>query len=586
MCPRHLSGASGLLAVISGAFAAGLAPAVAVSARGAGSVDNRPVPRRARLMATADPAATTHPHLVEDRRRLSRSLVWQLQRAFYERRGALAWTAGRVPWFVSSNACLARAYAQVIDAHLRDVAAGAHGPEHAASTVQIVEVGAGPGRFAFLVLEQLLALDALRAGLGPRAPFRYIVTDLSEANLAFCATHPALRPHLDAGRLDLARFDAERDTELHLRRSGDVLAPAPAGGPMIVVANYAFDTFTHDAFRVEGGALHESLPAVYSTAAEPTLDEPDLLERLRLVYERVAIDDAYSGDPALDTILAGYRRTLTDTTVCVPIGALTCLRALHQLAGGRLLLLAADKGFVVEDELLHRDDPQPVLHGSFSLSVNFHALASWFRHHGGHAFDVTQRDGTIAITGFVAGAVPAAVARTRAAFADWIETFGPADFFQLQVDQRGADKPPGLGSLLAMLRLADWDPWLFYQLADRLRRQLDDASDAVRRDTRRALTRVWARYYHLGGDQDVPFEIARILQRLRHHTEAIAFYRRSIELFGASHVTHHNMGLCHHYGLQHHADALAEFERALALDPDYGPARAWKLRAEAELRGA
>ena len=534
-------------------------------------------------MATDDPAPT-HPHLVEDPRRLSRSLLWQLQRAFYDRRGALAWTAGRVPWFVSSNACIARAYAQVIDAYLRDVAAGAHGPEPAASTVQIVEVAAGHGRFAFLVLEQLLALDTLRAGLGPRAPFRYILTDLSEANLAFCASHPALRPHLDAGRLDLARFDAERDTELHLRRAGDVLAPTHPAGPLIVVANYAFDTFTHDAFRVEGGALHESLPAVYSTAAEPVLDDPDMLERLRLVYQRVAIDDGYYGDAALDAILADYRRTLTDTTVCVPIGALTCLRALHRLAGGRLLLLAADKGFVHEEELLHRADPQPVLHGSFSLSVNFHAIASWFRHHGGHAFDASQRDGTIAVTGFVAGAAPDAVARTRSAFADWIETFGPSDFFRLQVDQRGADRPPALGALLAMLRLADWDPWLFYQLADRLRPQLDDASDALRRETRRALTRVWARYYHLGGDQDVPFEIARILQRLRHHGEAIAFYRRSIELFGDSHVTHHNIGLCHHYGLQRHADALAEFELALALDPDYGPAREWKLRAEAELR--
>src|SRR4051812_7905498 len=104
--------------------------------------------------ATDAPDAPTHPHLVEGPRRLSQSLLWGLQRAFYHHRGIDAWLDGKVPWFVPSNACQARAYAQVIDGYLRDVAAGAHGPELADPTrpVHIVEVGAGHGRLAFLVL--------------------------------------------------------------------------------------------------------------------------------------------------------------------------------------------------------------------------------------------------------------------------------------------------------------------------------------------------------------------------------------------------------------------------------------------------
>ncbi len=536
--------------------------------------------------ATDAAQAPIHDHLVENKRRLSQSLLWRLQRIYYDRRGSTAWSTNEVPWFATSNACLARAYAQVIDAHLRDVAAGAFGPELAdPGPVYVIEVGAGHGRLGFLVLEQLVALTAARPDLGPRAPLRYVLTDLAEANLAFCGAHPSLKPHLEAGRLDLARFDAERDTELRLRRSGELLSPAQPVRSLIVIANYVFDSLVHDAFRISDGALEESLAALYSTTAEPDLDDPGMLERVRLIYEHVPAADPCYGSPDLDAILADYRRTLTDTVVRFPVGPLACLRNLHRVAGGRLLLLSADKGHVHEEELLHLAAPQPVVHGSFSLSVNYHAIGAWFRQLGGHALNTTPREGTVAVNAFVAGASLAALARTCAAFADHIETFGPMDFMALQDELRTADKPPAVPALLAILRLGDWDPWLFYRLADHLRPQLDDAREPLRRETRHALGRVWARYYHLGGTQDIPFEIARVWQRLRVHGEAIAFYRRSIELFGDSHVTHHNLGLCLYYGGQRYAEALAEFEQALALDPDYGHAREWRLRVQAELRG-
>jgi tetratricopeptide (TPR) repeat protein len=533
------------------------------------------------------PAAPSHDHLVEDRRRLSRSVLWRVQRAFYDRRGAAAWTTSTVPWFVTSNACLARAYAQVIDAYLRDVAAGAYGPDAAdpSRPVHVVEVGAGHGRFAFLVLEHLAALATARAGAGPRAPLRYVLTDFTETNLTACAEHPALRPHLEAGRLDLARFDAERDGELQLRRTGVTLAADDAGAPMVVIANYLFDSLVTDVFRVKAGALEESLPALYSTRAEPDLEDPALLERVKLVYQHVPAGAAPYGDPALDGILAAYAATLTDTVIALPVGALACLRAFHRLAGGRMLLLSADKGYVHEEELLRRLEPQPVLHGSFSLSVNFHAIGAWFRRVGGEPLEVTPRDGSLTPTAFVAGAPAAALPRTTSAWTDWIESFGPMDFLALHDELRAHEKA-SLAALLALLRLADHDPWIFYRIVDRMLPQLDDAVDQQRRDARRAVMRVWSRYYHLGGSNDVPFEIARVLQRLRHHGDAITFYRRSLELFGDSHVTHHNVGLCLYYGRHAYAEALVEFERALAMKPDYGPAREWKLRTQAELRGA
>ena len=535
--------------------------------------------------ASAPAPAPRHDHVLEGPRRLSQSLLWGLQRTYYEQRGPSAWSTHQVPWFVTSNGCLARAYAEVIDAFLRDVAAGQADPT-AAPTVHLVEVGAGHGRLGFLLLEQLTALAQARAELGPRAPWRYVMTDVAESNLAACAAHPALRPHLEAGRLDLARFDAEADTELHLRQSGVVLAPAAAVGPIVVIANYVFDSLRHDAFRVDAGVVSESLAALHGSAPEPDLGDPALLERIELVYQHAPIAPGYYGDPALDAILDEYQRTLHDTVVTVPVGPLACLRHLRALAHGPMLLLSADKGDVHPDELLRRLAPQPVVHGSFSLTVNYHAIATWVRHLGGQALPVTPRPGTVVMTGYLLDAPPPAVARTAAAFATHVEAFGPMDFLLLQDELRPADRPLGLAAALALLRFSDWDPSLFYRVVDRMLPQLDDAGADLRRETRRALGRVWARYYHLGGTQDLPFEIARVWQRLGLTQEAMRMYEQSIALFGDSPVTQHNLGLCLYDTDQRYPEALAAFERSLALDPGYGPSLTWKIKTEAELRGA
>ena len=58
---------------------------------------------------------------VESGRRLSSSLLWDLQRQFYREQGVNAWSNSLVPHFVSSNAYLAHCYARLIIAYATDV---------------------------------------------------------------------------------------------------------------------------------------------------------------------------------------------------------------------------------------------------------------------------------------------------------------------------------------------------------------------------------------------------------------------------------------------------------------------------------
>src|SRR4051812_45702 len=148
--------------------------------------------------------------------RLSRSVLWRLQGQFYERRGMAAWSEGEVPHHVTCNPYLARAYARVILGFVADW----HDRLDRTQPLYIVELGAGSGRLAFHLLPELQRTLA-RAGIATR----YVMTDVAEANLAAWRVHPQLRAWFEAGRLDLARFDAAHDRTIALERSGEMLAP-------------------------------------------------------------------------------------------------------------------------------------------------------------------------------------------------------------------------------------------------------------------------------------------------------------------------------------------------------------------------
>jgi len=163
-------------------------------------------------------------HELEPPTRFSRSLLWRLQRASYQAQGLLAWRTGGVPFQITSNPFIARCYADVIAGLVRDLHGAAEPPRR---PLQLVELGAGSGRFGFYLVRALCAAFE-RDGLA-RLPFRLVMTDLVERNLAGWADHPRLRPFVEQGVLDFAVFDAEHPAPLALRVSGEVLAPDPAG---------------------------------------------------------------------------------------------------------------------------------------------------------------------------------------------------------------------------------------------------------------------------------------------------------------------------------------------------------------------
>ncbi len=524
--------------------------------------------------------------LIERRQPLSRSVLWRLQRAYFAQRGVEAWSRGEVPHYITSNPFVAGAYARIVAGYLRDLTLGtdAHGQPllDRGQPVYLVEIGSGAGRFAYNLLQRLDEALSDRALDGVRLVV--VMTDVAERNLAFWRDHPRLAPYFAAGRLDLAEFDAEHDATLHLERAGITLAPSAPANPLIIVANYVFDSIAQDAFRVRGGYLYESLVTVTSPCVEPDADDPEILSRITVDFEHRPITGSYYDDEGFDAVLESYRRSLPDAALQLPVGALHLLRATAALSSDRALVLSSDKGYHREEDLLDRGDPTLAYHGSFSMAVNYHALGAYVRHRGGVVLHPPHGPTKLCVAAYVLG-LPDGCASTSEAYDATVGGFGPDDFFALKTLVMGGLADATLEQFLALLRLSGWDGKLVLDGFAALQVWVRAASPSRRADVVAALDRAWKGHFPIGEERDLAVHLALLLIEMDRFAEAIVYCRRSVEERGPTALGAYARGCCHH-ARGEHGEALTEARIALDLDADFELARALRIRAEGAARAA
>ena len=477
---------------------------------------------------------------------------------------------------------MASAFARVALGFLRDCRAGRLGPLDPSRPIDFVELGAGPGHFAFLFAESLVALKAAVPELAPLR-VRCVMTDLAEANVAAWRSRPALAALAARGVVDFATLDAERGGELVLRVSGETRRAGEAANPTFAVASYLFDSLAQDLFWIEGKQLLEAALSLHSSQPEDLEGrDPGLLSRLELRYEPRPVTLPYYGDAALDGVLEAYRERLGDGGFLLPVGAIAAVRNARRLLGPRLLLLAADKGEVEEGEVLSRGTPQLTLHrGCFSLGVNFHALGRVVEQEGGEMLSTTGHDRRLRVVALLQGAAGDAFAETRLAFQDAVARFSPLDYFALSHHVRGAPQKPPLDVALALLRLGEGDARLFVTLAGAIAEQCAAAPVGLRRDLLREMQRAAARFFPMS--DDLAFELGRVAARLGRPLEALRFFVQSMRQFGTSPAALFNAALCLR-ALGERDEALRLLERALELEPSFAAAGEWRDRLRSEAK--
>ena len=137
-----------------------------------------------------------------------------------------------------------------------------------------MELGAGHGRLAFHILQHLeILINQVSLQL---PPYCYVLSDIVEDNLEFFDNHPQFQPFFEQEILDVAYFDAVRSKGILLRHSDVSISTNDLKQPLLVIANYFFDSIPNDLFhfrdqnfklilsKLLGNVIFELIPAPHT----------------------------------------------------------------------------------------------------------------------------------------------------------------------------------------------------------------------------------------------------------------------------------------------------------------------------------
>ena len=522
--------------------------------------------------APGGPAKNQEPTLLETDVPLSQSVIWRLQRDFYAQRGLKAWNEDLVPSYITNNPFIAEIYAGIVAAFLQDCMSHPQrdsSPLSREVPLRILELGAGTGKFSYLFLRKLTAL--LQKNNLPLHLVRYCMTDTAQSLLTEWRENGYLQEFLSSGILEFEVFQAGQEYRQE------------AGGPLVVIANYVFDSLPQDAFAIENGEIHEIL-ATTSAAADV---ETPYLKDLRFSYRNSAIAPQRYTDDLWNSILEQYRTRLSAATVLFPVNALQTLQQLSGSSDGRMLVLAADKGFTHEEDLaLAPRTPSLDFHGGgrcFSQLVNFDAIGKYFLGKGGEALLPSKHFTNLNVCAFIRRNPGNDFPATRKAYEQPISAFGPDDLFAVMSWLNAYLEEISLPQALALLRLTRWDTVALTRLFPVIARQARNAH-AERIDLRDAVLNTWENHYPLTKDENVlAFYCGVVLLELRFFQEAYSMFRKSQQLFAPSANTSYNLGLCC-LGLGRSREALELMREACELDPGFEPAKQSRWKLEDQVR--
>jgi tetratricopeptide (TPR) repeat protein len=497
----------------------------------------------------------------------SQSTIWRLQREFYAQHGLKAWTEDLVPSYITSNTLIAGTYAAIVAGFLSDCLGQKIGYAQvsAANPLRVVELGSGSGKFACLFLRKLSML--LREGdLNPQL-VRYVMTDCAEEVLEAWRSNRYLREFADQGILDFRLLRADEERLMDLGETNQA-------GPLVVVANYVFDSLPQDAFAISNGEIAEMLLTISASG--------ETINSRSLSFKNASMSAPRYAEPSWNQILEHYRKNVPEATVLFPCAALKTLDDLSRLSDGRMLVLAADKGFAYEDELtFSRGAPSLEFHSGncFSQQVNFDAIAKYFIARGGTALLPDKHFSSLSICAFLLGGGQP-FAQTSAAYRNAQAQIGTDDVFALLAWLHPHMEEMNVAQILAMLRLTQWDPTALLRIFPVVARQLR-AAGAARNDLHEAVMRVWEnRFPVTAADNALPFDCGVILLELCFYADALPILQESEALLGRSASTSYNLGLCA-AGLGRAGEARRYMEEALAQDAAFEAARSALKKLEA-----
>jgi tetratricopeptide (TPR) repeat protein len=506
--------------------------------------------------------------VLEQNKRFSQSALWRMQREYFDKEGINAWV-NQVPFYITSNPFIANSYAQLVLAFIRDWTRS-H-PDAKNHPFYIMELGTGSGRFSYYFVKTLLRL---LKELGMQdIKIRYIMSDFTKHNVQYYETHPALKPYVESGIIDFALYDMEAERPITLMHQNVHLNPEILVNPLTILANYIFDTVSHDSFAVHEGKLYELLLSLSTDETNMENNRPVSMEKISVDYSVNELRNHYYNDPQLDSILDIYKTGLTSSSFLFPIGSLHAIKFLKKLAHDKLMVISTDKGYNSLEALDNLGHPSISFHGSFSMMVNFHAIAQYCKNNGGSGFLQTPRKG-IKTSLFTCGFKLEDLPETRVAADRYIEGLSPADYFTLHRRISDSFQECNLETIAAHLNFCGWDPHIYLKLNNRVTALLEESDSDTVNFIAKNMPKMAENYYYMPKSDCIYFEIAVFFHAIKRFDQALDYYLRAKPYVGEQFGLYYNLALCEH-NVGKNIEALEHFKLALTLDPESKEAAEW-----------
>ena len=470
----------------------------------------------------------------------SDSLIWQLNRDFYQQMGIDAWNTKIVPHHLTSNSMVGKTYAELILGFLKDLAVQGNIND----TVYILELGAGHGRLSFHILKHLEELASLLNLKLP--PYCYIISDIVEDNLLFLKNHPQLQTYFEQGILDLAYFDAIGSKEIHLQYANTTIKPKDLNQPIIAIANYFFDSIPCDLFLIEEEKIAVCSIALKSREQPKDVDTTRLIKGLELTYQKTPLVEEFYPDSISNEIIEEYKKSLLKTHLFFPHKSFDCLNNLIDFSNKGLLLLSMDKGFHEIHDLENRKEPDIIKHGSFSLWVNYHAFSRFCKKKGGKALFSSFSTFHLELGCLFFLSDEDSYQYTNAAYQRFVDNFGPDDFHTIKKLAYDILSKLNLIELIALIRLSSYDSIFFIKILPQLKKVSKRISFNQRTRIAETLHQVWRFYFNIHEPYDLAYELGGLFYDLGFYLDALKYFQYAINFFGPTEEIYYNQILCYY----------------------------------------
>jgi len=501
---------------------------------------------------------------------LSQSNIWRKQKLFYRQNGIMAWSNNKMPFYATSNPYIADSYAQIIIRFFQDtISLPTYSDQE---PIYILEMGTGTGMFSYHLIKKLLTLQQ-DLNLS-HVKWQYIMSDIVSGNLEFWETQPNLRPYIEAGYIDFAIYDAEKNNKIQLKRSQLILTDKTFSNPLIAIANYVFDSLRHDFCYIKAGEIQIGM-------VNPILEIDNNINNQGMDIRAIDPEFHYSTvalpfykQSVINNILAELRANVNNNHFILPIGPINCLENLLHMAKDQLLVLIADKGYSYSYEnYKHAPTDIVIHHDAISLAVNFQALAQYTTLKKGSTY---LSNGTFDINcaALLFGNNQPKFNETRTAINSQFERFNPGGLTRLHVFLNAYKQFSNPGLVLAQLNNTCWDTNVFNENLMILMQLTKHNTPYTLEDLYAILPKVANNFYYTPWAPDTLFNIGLLLQNLEDYQGAIDYYQRSISYFGRLTRQLHNMAICH-YNLGQIEQARQLWYETLTLDSEHHEASGW-----------